>query len=76
MFFQSREAIRKEALAPHGDDLTAGVQTGGNAVVAPAFGSIENHLGPLHLKIRQRILSGPAAQLGLLGRREGDIVWA
>jgi hypothetical protein len=76
MFFQSSEALGEKALAPHGDDLTARVQTSGNSVVAHAFGSVEDHLGSLYLKIRQRILAGPSAQLGFLGRREGDIVWA
>jgi hypothetical protein len=72
MFFQSWEAVGVEALAPKRDHLTASVQTGGDLVVGHAFGCIENHLGALHLKIRQRIFSSALAEFGLLGRREGN----
>jgi hypothetical protein len=57
MFFQPWEAVRKKALAPKGDHFTAGIQTRGDFVVGHAFGCIENHLGALDLKIRQRIFS-------------------
>jgi hypothetical protein len=76
VFFQSSQALGEEALSPHGDDFTASVQSGGNSVVAHAFGGVQDHLGSLHLKIRQRIFAGPAAQLGSLSRREGDFVGA
>jgi hypothetical protein len=72
VFFQPCEAVRKKALAPKRDDLTAGVQTRGNLIVGHALGCIENHLGTLDLKIRQRIFSGTPAQLGFLGRRKGN----
>jgi len=52
VFFQASEAVGEETLAPKRDDLTASVQTGSDLVVGHAFGSVENHLGTLDLKIR------------------------
>jgi hypothetical protein len=52
MFFQSREAVGEKALAPKRDHLTASVQTRSDLVVGHAFGSVEDHLGSLDLKIR------------------------
>src|SRR5450755_3480668 len=72
MFFQPCEAVGEETLAPKRDHLTASVQTGSDLVVGQAFGCVENHLGALNLKIRQRIFSRTSAQLGLFGRREGN----
>ena len=74
------EAVGKKALAPERDYFTASVQTRGDVVVGHAFGSVQNHLGTLDLKVRQRIFSCPPAQLGFLGRREAilnglDLAW-
>jgi hypothetical protein len=52
MLFQPCQAVGKKALAPKGDHLTAGVQTGGDLVVGQTSGRIEDHLGSLDLKIR------------------------
>jgi hypothetical protein len=52
MFFQPWEAVGEKALAPKRDHFTASVQTRSDLVVGHAFGSIENHLGTLDLKIR------------------------
>src|SRR5512142_2978559 len=76
MLFQSCETVGKEALAPERDHFTASVQTRGNLVVGHAVGGVENHLGSLNLKIRQRIFSSSPVQLGALGRREADLVGA
>jgi hypothetical protein len=76
MLFQSCETIGKEAFAPKRDHFTASVQTRGNLVVGHAGGCVENHLGSLNLKIRQRIFSSSPVQLGALGRREADFVGA
>jgi hypothetical protein len=76
VFFQPWEAVSKKALTPKRDHFTAGVQTRRDLVVGHAFGSMEDHLGTLNLKIRQRIFSRTSAQLGFLGRREGNREWA
>jgi hypothetical protein len=52
MLFQPGEAVGKKALAPKRDHLTAGIQTRGDLVVGHAFGCVQDHLGPLNLKIR------------------------
>jgi hypothetical protein len=70
------EAVGEEALAPKRDHFTAGVQTSGDLVVGHAFCRVEDHLGALHLKIRQRIFSRTPSQLGLFGTGEGDSEWA
>jgi hypothetical protein len=57
VFFQPCEAVGEKALAPERDHLTASVQARGDLVVGHALGCMENHLGTLDLKIRQRIFS-------------------
>jgi hypothetical protein len=52
MLFQPSEAIGKEALAPKGDYFTAGVQACGDLVVRQTLSRVQDHLGPLDLKIR------------------------
>jgi hypothetical protein len=76
MFFQSCEAVGKEALAPERDNLTARVQACGDFVVGHTFGSVQNHLGLLNLKIRQRIFCSTPSQLGFFGGRQGYDKWA
>jgi hypothetical protein len=70
VFLQTRQSIFKETLAPHANDLAAGIEASGDSMVGPAIGGEENHLGADHLKIRQRILGGTAAQFLLLGGGE------
>jgi hypothetical protein len=72
VFLQARQSIFKEPLAPQADDLAAGIEASGDSIVGPACGGEEDHLGPDHLKIWQRILGGAAAQFLLLGGRERD----
>jgi hypothetical protein len=55
MFFQSCETISEKTLAPKGDYFAARIQTRSDLIVGHAFGRVEDHLGPLDLKIRQRI---------------------
>ena len=62
-FFQARQSLLEEALAPPADDLASRVQAGGDLVVVPALGGHEDHLGPNDLEIRQRILPHPTLQL-------------
>ena len=75
MFFQPRQAILEETLAPHADDLAPGVESGGDLIVGQAFGGEEDHPGPDHLKIRQRILGGAPAQFPLFGGGEHYREW-
>jgi hypothetical protein len=70
VFFQSCQSIFKKTLAPHADHLAAGIEASGDSIIGPAFGGEENHLGADHLKIRQRIPGGAAAQFLLLGGGE------
>jgi hypothetical protein len=76
VFSQSSQAIGEEPLSLHGNDFTASVQSGGDSVVAHAFGGVKDHHGSPDLNIRQRIFCGSAAQLGFLSRRNGDFVRA
>src|SRR5579862_1314110 len=62
--FQTFQALGKEALAPHRDHVTTGVQALCNLVVAESLCRQQNHLGPLHSKIRQRIFGCAPLQLG------------
>jgi hypothetical protein len=73
---QAGEPLFEEAFAPLGDHFAATVQVLGNPVVSPSIGSQEDHLGPLNLKIRQRIFSGSSLQLsGFIGDQL-DSIWA
>ena len=58
-FFQARQSLLVEALSPHADHLAPGIQSGGDLIVAHPLGRHENHLGPLDLEVRQRILCRP-----------------
>jgi phage gp45-like len=51
MLFQSCEAIGEEPFAPQRYHFTSGVEIGGDFVVDP-LGGVQDHLGPLDLKIR------------------------
>jgi hypothetical protein len=70
MFLQPSQSIFEKTLAPHADDLTPGVESSGDSIVGQTFGGEQDHSGADHLKIRQRILGGAAAQFPLLGGRE------
>lgn len=76
MFFQAHQPVFEEALAPHADNLTPGVEASGNSIVRQAFGGKQDHSGADHFKIRQRILGSAAAQLPFFGGRENYHVWA
>jgi hypothetical protein len=76
MFFQARQPVFEETLAPHADHLTAAVEASGDFFVGTAFGGEQNHPGAEHFKIRQRILGGTAAQFSLFRGREYYRVWA
>jgi hypothetical protein len=52
VLFQPGEAVGEKALAPKRDHFTAGVQTRGDLVVGQTFGCVQDHPGPLDLKIR------------------------
>lgn len=76
MFLQARQAVCEEALAPHTDDLTPGVESSGDSIVGQTFGGEQDHPGANHLEIWQRILGGAAAQFLLFGGREFYREWA
>jgi hypothetical protein len=50
MFFPTCQAFLKEALAPHANHFTAGVQALSNLIVGQAIGGMENHSSPNDLK--------------------------
>ena len=60
---QTCQSFLEKALAPHADDFTPGIEAVCNPVVRKPFGSEQNHSGPHHLEIRQRILAGSATEL-------------
>ena len=72
-FLQSSNALLKESLAPHADDLTAGVETGSDLVVREALGGKQNHFGADDLKIRQRIFVNPTPEFGFLLPGQSDL---
>jgi hypothetical protein len=51
-FFQARQSLLVETLAPKTDHFAAGIQAQGNLVIAHALGRHQNHLGPLDLEVR------------------------
>src|SRR6266542_6898637 len=57
-FLQAGQTLEVEAFAPLGDDLSAGVQPGGDLVVVQAVCGHEHDLGTDHVSIRQRIAAG------------------
>jgi hypothetical protein len=59
----------EESFTPQADDLTSGVEPGGDLVVRQALSSEKDHLGSHHLKIRQRISGRTPAQFMFLARR-------
>jgi hypothetical protein len=62
----------EEALAPEADDIAPDGEGGGDVVIGMALGGQEDHVGPHHLKVRQRIGAHPAFQDLSLVSREGD----
>src|SRR5512145_692519 len=51
-FFQARQSLPVEALAPQTHHFAARIQAHGDLVVAHALGGHQNHLGPLDLEVR------------------------
>ena len=49
---EAGEALLEEALAPLADDLSGGVQPGGNLVVAEPFGGVEHDPGANDVPVR------------------------
>jgi hypothetical protein len=59
-FLETCQALLEAALAPHADDLAAGIETSGDLAIGQALGGEKNHHGAERLKVRQRILGGAA----------------
>ena len=72
-FFQARQSLLEEALAPLADHLAPGVQPRGDLVVGHAARGHQNHLGPNNLEVRRRISGGAAIQLLGLFHRQLDM---
>lgn len=69
-FLQARQSFLEGALSQETDHLSAGVQPDRALIVAHPTGGHEDHLGPLHIKLRQRIVGRPSPQLPrFLGRQ-------
>src|SRR6266545_5939298 len=73
---QAGHALLEEPLAPLADDFPPRREGGGDLVVGEPLRREQDHLGPTHLKIRQRILSGALLQDARFRRREDDPIWA
>jgi len=71
-FFETRQSLREEALAPLADHLASRVQPHGNLVVVHAVGGHQDHLGSNNLEIRQRISGSSPIQLCGLVHRQLD----
>jgi hypothetical protein len=52
LFFQAREALLKEPVAPLADNLPWGIQTRRDDVIGQALGGQEDQLGPDDVSIR------------------------
>jgi hypothetical protein len=57
-FLKSGESLLEKPLAPLRDDVPVGAELPGDVIVLPASCRKQDHLGPLNLKIRQRIFPG------------------
>ena len=75
-FFQARQALLEESLAPLADDFAPGIQALSDLIVGQALGGVEDHLGADNLKIRQRIFCCSAFQFMPLLWREINSEWA
>src|SRR6266516_1397163 len=73
---EAAEPLGEEALAPLGDDLATGVQTGRDLVVVKARGRHEHDLGPHDIPIRQRVPAGLGLQHLAFLAAQLDDVWA
>jgi hypothetical protein len=62
MFFESRQAVVKEALTPLTHDVPANGERSSDLVIGESLGGEQDHLGPKDLKVWQRILSGTTFQ--------------
>jgi hypothetical protein len=52
VFIEARQARLEEPLAPLADDLSRGIEAGGNDIVAQALGGIQDNLGANDVSIR------------------------
>jgi hypothetical protein len=61
--FQASQSFFEEPFSPAADDLAARTEAVGDLVIRKALRSEEDHLGPRHNKIWQRIFIGASFQL-------------
>jgi hypothetical protein len=76
LLFEAGEALLEEALAPLADNLSGGVQPGGDLVIPEAFRGVEHDPSPDDIPIRRRISTGDRFQCGSLCPAETDPIWA
>src|SRR6266566_2130360 len=75
-FLQARHAFLEESLAPQTDDIASDGERRRDLVIGVALRGQQDHSGPNHLKIWQRILADPTLQDGSLARRQDYAVRA
>jgi hypothetical protein len=73
MLFQTCQTIGEKTLPPQRNHFTAGIQGRRDLVVGHALGGVKDHLGPLNLEIRQRILCGSSLQFRSFRWRQGNL---
>ena len=74
-FFQTLQTPLEETLSPLGDDFSSCIQALRNLIVGQALGGQENHLGTLHLEIRQRIFACAFGQFLVLFLGQDNLKW-
>jgi hypothetical protein len=72
-FVEARQSILEEAFAPLAHDLAARIQASRNLIVVQALGGHQDHLGPNHLEIWQRVSNCTPVQLGSLDGRQFNV---
>src|SRR5829696_5301033 len=76
LLLETGRALLAEAFAPLGNDLSGGVQTTGDLIVAQSIGGQQHDPGPYHIAVRSRIASGGRFEPIAFVFGQFDLVWA
>ena len=73
---EASHSLLEKPFSPEANDFATRVQALGNFIVCQSLSRKKNDLGPLHLKIRQRIFSRSVGEFVRFFWRQHDFIWA
>jgi hypothetical protein len=70
------QTLVEEAFAPQANNVASDGESGGDGVIGPTFGGVQDDAGAQNLKIWQRIPASPFLEDLALAPGEHDGIWA